>query len=79
MSQSKYDKDEYLEQDEDEAASAGRRKSLIALLIMAALVVGGVILVDRLRTVSQVQDCMMTHATNCSDLIEPPKPAGTGR
>lgn len=79
MSQSKYDKDEYLEQDEDEAASAGRRKSLIALLIMAALVVGGVILVDRLRTVSQVQDCMMTHATNCNDLIEPPKPAGTGR
>ncbi|HTR83880.1 MAG TPA: hypothetical protein VMI56_05345 [Reyranella sp.] len=79
MAQSQYEKDEYLEQDEEEAASAGRRKSLFALLIMAVLVVAGVVLVGKLRVVSKVQDCMMTHASNCNDLVEPPKPAGTGR
>jgi len=35
-----------------------------------------VILVDRLRDVSRLQDCLMTRAANCNDLVEPPKPVG---
>jgi hypothetical protein len=68
--------DEYLEQDEEEREAAGRRKSLIALAVMAVLVVAGVMLADRLRDVSAVQDCLMTHATNCNDMVQPPRPAG---
>jgi hypothetical protein len=76
MPESRYEQEEYLEQDEEERESAGRRKSVIALAIMAVLVVAGIVLVDRLREVSEVQDCLMTRATNCSDLVQPPIPAG---
>ena len=73
--ENRYEREEYLEQDEEEREAAGRRKSLIALAVMAVLVVAGIVLVDRLRDVSVVQDCLMTRATNCNDLVEPPKPA----
>ena len=72
---SRYEDEEYLEQDDDEREAAGRRKSVIALAVMAVLVVAGIVLVNRLRDVSIVQDCLMTHATNCNDLVEPPVPA----
>ena len=72
---SRYEDEEYLEQDDEEQETSGRRKSLIALAVMAVLVVAGVLLVDRLRDVSVVQDCLMTRATNCNDLVEPPTPA----
>jgi hypothetical protein len=73
--ESRYEREEYLEQDEEEREAAGRRKSVIALAVMAVLVVAGVILAARLREVSAVQDCLMTRATNCSDLVRPPIPA----
>ncbi len=76
MSESRYEQEEYLEQDDDERETAGRRKSLIALAVLAVLVIGGVVLVNRLRDVSRLQDCLMTHATNCNDMVEPPKPIG---
>lgn len=74
-SEGRYEREEYLEQDEEERETAGRRKSVIALAIMAALVVAGIVLVDRLREVSEVQDCLMTRATNCNDMVQPPIPA----
>jgi hypothetical protein len=43
---------------------------------MAVLVIAGVVLVNKLRVVSQLQDCLMTRATNCNDMVEPPKPVG---
>jgi len=73
---SRYEDEEYLEQDEEEREAAARRKSLIALAVMAVLVIAGIVLVNRLRDVSIVQDCLMTHASNCNDLVEPPVPAG---
>ena len=76
MPESRYERDEYLEQDEDEREAAGRRKSVIALAIMAVLVIAGIVLVNRLREVSEVQDCLMTRATNCNDMVRPPIPAG---
>jgi len=76
MSDGRYEQEEYLEQDDDERESAGRFKSLVALIVLAVLVIGAVVLVDRLRDVSRLQDCLMTRAPNCNDLVEPPKPAG---
>ena len=78
MAQNHYEREEYLEQDDDERESAGRRKSVIALAVMAVLVIAGIVLVDRLREVSEVQDCLMTRATNCNDLVQPPSPASGG-
>jgi len=73
---SRYEDEEYLEQDEDEREAAGRRGKLIALAVMAGLVVAGLFLVHRLREASMIEDCLMRHATNCNDLVQPPIPAG---
>jgi hypothetical protein len=73
---SQYEEDEYLEPSEEELEAAARRRKLIVLGIMAVLVIAGVVLVNKLRVVSQLQDCLMTRATNCNDLVEPPKPVG---
>jgi len=76
MPESRYEQEEYLEQDEEEREAAARRMKLIALGVMAVLVIAGVVLVGRLREVSAVQDCLMTRATNCNDMVQPPQPAG---
>ncbi len=68
---SRHEQEEYLDQDDEERESAGRRKSLIALLIIAGLVVAGLVLVNRLHSVSALQDCLMTRATNCADVTPP--------
>ena len=39
---------------------------------MAVLVVAGLVLVDRLRDVSALQDCLMTRATNCTRSVGTP-------
>ena len=75
---SRHEEDEYLEQDEEERESADRRKSLIALVVLAALVVAGLILFDRLRSVSALQDCLMSRATNCGEINPPPPAAPSG-
>ena len=73
MSNGRYEQEEYLEQDDDERESAGRRKALIALAVLAILVIAGLVVVNRLRSVSALQDCLMTRATNCAE-IDPPTP-----
>jgi len=73
MGDGRYEQEEYLEQDDDERESAGRRKALIALAVLAILVVAGLVVVNRLRSVSALQDCLMTRATNCAE-IDPPTP-----
>ena len=73
MGESRYEQEEYLEQDDDERESVGRRKALIALVVLAVLVIAGLIVVNRLRSVSALQDCLMTRATNCAE-IDTPKP-----
>jgi len=40
MSGSRYEHVEYLEQDDDERETAGRRKSLVALIVLAIRVAG---------------------------------------
>ncbi|GEP56677.1 hypothetical protein [Reyranella soli] len=70
-----HEEDEYLDQDEAERDDAGRRNSLIALVVLAVLVVTGLVLVDRLSSVSALQDCLMSHATNCATVSPPPSAA----
>ena len=79
MSESRYEKEEYLEQDEEEAERMQRKKSVVALAILAVLVIAGIFLFEKLRDVSRLQDCLMTRASNCNDMVEPPKPAGNLR
>ena len=76
MSQSQYEQEEYLEPNDEELEAAARNKKLLVLAIMAALVIAGIFLVNKLRTASQLQDCLMTRASNCNDMVEPPKPIG---
>ncbi len=73
---SRYEDEEYLEQDEEEREAAGRRTTLIALAVMAVLVVAGLFLVHRLRQSSIIEDCLLAHGSNCNDLVNPPTPAG---
>jgi hypothetical protein len=79
VTESRYEREEYLEQDEDEAEKAARTKSLVALAVLAALVIAGIFLFERLRDVSRLQDCLMARASNCNDMVEPPRPAGNLR
>ena len=76
MSQGPWEQEEYLEPNDDELETAARNKKLVVLGIMAVLVIAGIVLVNRLRDVGQLQDCLMTHATDCGDQIDPPKPIG---
>jgi len=73
---SRYEDEEYLEPEEEEREAAARRKKLIVLAVMAGLVVSGLFLVHRLREASMIEDCLMRHATNCNDLVQPPIPVG---
>ncbi len=79
MSEGRYEREEYLEQNEEEAERAARRKSVMALAILAVLVIAGIFLFEKLRDVSTLQDCLMARASNCNDMVEPPKPAGNLR
>ena len=48
-----------------EEERARRRGQLIALLVIAVLVVGGLWLANVLGSVSRIQDCVMSGRTNC--------------
>jgi hypothetical protein len=43
-----------------------RRRALIGLLLVIALVVGGLVLSHILRDVGRLQDCVMSGRTNCA-------------
>jgi len=48
-----------------------RRAGVISLLIIAALVLGGLFLVHLLRDASQLQDCILSGRTNCAPIEVP--------
>ena len=76
MSQNPWEQEEYLEPSEEELEAAARARKLIVLGIMAVLVIAGILLANKLRYAGQLQDCLMTHATNCGDPNEQPAPIG---
>jgi hypothetical protein len=52
--------------DEDDDQPAPRRGALIALLVVVALVAGGIWLSQSLRSSGRIQDCVMAGRTNCA-------------
>jgi hypothetical protein len=72
MTEGQYEREEYLDQNDDEREDAGRFKSLIALAVLGVLVIAGIVLVNQLRSVSRLQECLMTRATNCAEITTPP-------
>jgi hypothetical protein len=49
-----------------------RRRAVIGLIVVSALVVGGLLLVHALRDMSRIQDCAMSGRTNCAPIDAPP-------
>jgi hypothetical protein len=47
----------------------------VALAVVAVLLIAGVVLMQKLRSTSQLQDCLMSRATNCVETATPPVPA----
>ncbi len=56
----------------DDGDAAGRAKTLLALVFVLTLVLGGLILFYFLREQSQVQDCVMQGRSNCAPINEAP-------
>jgi hypothetical protein len=44
----------------------GRRGALIALIVIAIIVIGGIWLSQSLRGTGRIQDCVMSGRTNCA-------------
>jgi hypothetical protein len=76
MSESQYEQEEYLEQNEEEAEAAARNKKLVVLGVMAVLLIAAIALTHKLHHASQVEDCLLAHGSNCD---EPAIPANTVR
>ncbi|MDR3523623.1 MAG: hypothetical protein P4L66_05925 [Acetobacteraceae bacterium] len=51
---------------------ASRRGPAIALLLIVALLVGGILLQRHLRATGQMEDCLMSGRTNCAPISAPP-------
>ena len=76
MAKGSPERDEYLEQDDEERQDARRTGSLVALIVLALLVIGGIVLAQELRKASRLQDCLMTRSTTCAAIADPSTPAG---
>jgi hypothetical protein len=56
----------------DDGDAVGRAKTLLALVFVLALVLGGWILFHFWSEQSQIQDCVMQGRTNCAPINEAP-------
>jgi hypothetical protein len=45
-----------------------QRGPLVALIVVAILLVGGIVLVRHLRATAALQDCVMAGRTNCAPI-----------
>jgi hypothetical protein len=52
--------------DDDDHGSP--RRSLVGLIIAIVLVVGGYFLVQKLKAMSELQDCVMSGRSNCAPI-----------
>lgn len=58
--------------DDDDGEPAGpRRGALVALLLIVALIAGGIWLARTLHGVGRLQDCVMAGRTNCAPVGAP--------
>jgi hypothetical protein len=56
------------EEPRDAEDGGSRRGALIGLVLVAALIIGGVMLVHVLRNASRLQDCVLSGRTNCAPI-----------
>ncbi|MDB5401231.1 MAG: hypothetical protein QOD93_2046 [Acetobacteraceae bacterium] len=61
-------------QDEDSEDKTAERQTggLVGLAVVLLLLVGGLFLVQQLRTASIVEDCLLSGRTNCDALVSQP-------
>ena len=59
------------EHDEDDTGGGPRRGALIALVVVAVLVLGGIWLSRTLHGVGRLQDCVMAGRHNCAPVGQP--------
>jgi hypothetical protein len=52
----------------DEPEAGSRRGALAALILVAVLLVGGILLMRHLRATAALQDCVMSGRTNCAPI-----------
>jgi hypothetical protein len=52
----------------EEKIPASRRGAVIGLIVVVALVLGGLLLVRVLQRMSRIQDCAMSGRTNCAPI-----------
>jgi hypothetical protein len=60
-----------VEEPADDDNGGRSRTSLVGLIIVIVLVVGGVFLVEKLKAMSDMQDCLMSGRTNCAPIEVP--------
>ena len=53
--------------------STSNRGPIVALVIVALLVIGGLWLMQHIRASARIQDCVMSGRTNCAPIEAPPK------
>lgn len=56
------------QEEQGQRDSDPRWMALLRLVLVIGLAIGGVLLVRELRSVSQLQDCVMSGRTNCAPL-----------
>jgi hypothetical protein len=52
-----------------EQAAERQTASLAAVVVILVLLVGGLFLVQQLRTAAQIEDCVLAGRTNCDTLV----------
>lgn len=59
----------WLDDGAEQEAAHRQTASLAAMVIVLVLLVGGLFLVQQLRTAARVQDCLMAGRANCDALV----------
>ncbi len=62
------------EPDEDHSTSRPPYAALAALLLIGALIAGGLWLTRRLEAIGRIQDCVAAGRTNCVPAVTPQRP-----
>jgi hypothetical protein len=61
--------------DDDTSQQAADRQtaSLVGIVVILVLLIGGLFLVEQLRTASRIEDCLLAGRRNCDSLVIHPK------
>jgi hypothetical protein len=57
------------EDEPDQQAAERQTASLAAMVVILVLLIGGLFLVQQLRTETRIEDCLLAGRTNCDTLV----------